>query len=70
MYTMLMESNEISRPTSPRKKTREHYGKNQRVHFKNNVRILQTKRAKQTLEKSKTFSLIVGIIMSRGNHAQ
>ena len=58
-----MESNEIFRTTSPRKMTCELFGKKQRVHFKNNVRILQTKRAKQALKKSKIFSLVVGIII-------
>ena len=63
MNTLLMDSSEIFRTTSPRKTTCELFGKNQRVHFKNNARILQTKRAKQTLEKSEIFSLVVGIII-------
>ena len=61
MYTLLMKGNEIFRTTSPEKMTCELLGKNQRVHFKNNVRVLQTQRAKQKLKKSKIFSLIVGV---------
>ena len=63
--TLLMKSNEIFRTTSPRKMTCELFGKNQRVHFKNNVRVLQTKRAKQTMKKGKIFSLIIGIVISK-----
>ena len=65
MYTLLMESNEIFRTTSPREMTCELFGKNRGVHFKNHERVLQTQRAKQTLKKSKIFSLVVGIIISK-----
>ena len=65
MYTLLMESNEIFRTTSPREMTCELFGKNQRIHFKNDVRVLQTQRAEQTLKKSKIFSLVVGIIIAK-----
>ena len=52
------------RTTSPREVTCELFGKNQRIHFKNNMRVLQTQRPEQTLKKSKIFSLVVGIIIS------
>ena len=65
MYTLLIESNEILGTTSPGEMTCELFGKNQRVHFKNNVRVLQTQRTKQTLEKSKIYSLIVGAIITK-----
>ena len=55
MYTLLMESNEIFRTTSPGEMTCELFGKNQRIHFKNNVRVLQAQRAEQTLKKSKNI---------------
>ena len=64
MNTLLTESNEIFRTTSPRKMTCELFGKKQRVHVKNNVRILQTQCARQARKKSKIFSLVVGMIIS------
>ena len=66
MYTLSVESNEIFRTTSPREMTCELWlVRIKESTSKNNVRILQTQRAKQTLKKSKIFGLIVGIVISK-----
>ena len=63
MNTLLMKCNKIFRTTSPGEMTCELFGKKQRVHFKNNVGVLQTKRTRQAFEKGKIFSLIIGIFI-------
>ena len=63
MNTLLMKCNEIFRTTSPGEMTCELFSKKLRIHFKNNVGVLQTKRTRQASEKCKIFSLIVGIFI-------